>query len=596
MYRTHTCGELRGEHAGQTVTLAGWVARVRDLGGLIFVTLRDRYGKTQVVFDPAVDADLAARAKELRMEWVATVTGAVRKRPDDMINSDMVTGMVEVAASELNVLAACETPPLLPEDEFEPSEEHRLRWRFLDLRRAKMQRNMMIRHRLLQLVRKTYDGMKFLEIETPFLTRSTPEGARDFIVPSRLHPGKWYALPQSPQTYKQILMISGYDRYFQIVRCFRDEDFRANRQPEFTQIDVEMAFAEQRDVMATTESLMQAIFAEFKEELGATTFPQTFPVITYEEAITRYGSDKPDTRFGSELTDISEFAAGNGFGVIDGTVEKGGKVLAILVPGQMSASRKQVSDWEAFVKERGLGGLMPLRKGEDNGWTGPLGKFVPAEKLEKVAERLGMDTASDLALVAVGEGQRLYEVMGMLRMELARAFEWIPKGKHSLLWVTEFPLVEFDEEEKRYVALHHPFTSPEMASWDEFRASAPEKIKSQAYDLVWNGEEVAGGSIRIHDRQMQADLFSLIGLDEAQAKEKFNFLLEALQYGAPPHGGIAFGVDRLVMLLTGEGSIRDVIAFPKTTQATSLFEGAPGDVDERQWVELGLQIRKELLR
>ncbi|MFH0881413.1 MAG: aspartate--tRNA ligase [bacterium] len=592
MYRTHTCGELRGEHAGQTVTLAGWVARVRDLGGLIFVTLRDRYGKTQVVFDPANDAALAGRAKELRMEWVATVTGAVRKRPDDMINSEMATGTVEIVASELNVLAACETPPLLPEDEFEPSEEHRLRWRFLDLRRAKMQRNLAIRHRLLQLVRKTFDNLQFIEIETPFLTRSTPEGARDFIVPSRLHPGKWYALPQSPQTYKQILMISGYDRYFQIVRCFRDEDFRANRQPEFTQIDVEMAFAERADVIATSETVMRVMFSEFKDELGGATFPETVPVITYREAIERFGSDKPDARFGNELKDITELAAGNGFGVVDGTVEKGGKVLAILVPGQASASRKQVSEWEAYVKERGLGGLMPLRKGEDGGWAGPLGKFIPAEKLEKVSERLRMDSAADLALVAVGEGQRLYEVMGMLRLELARVFNWIPRNRHDLLWVTDIPLVEFNSEENRWVALHHPFTAPEKASWDKFRSSAPEKIKSQAYDLVWNGEEVAGGSIRIHDRQMQSDLFALIGIDEEEAREKFNFLLEALQYGAPPHGGIAFGFDRLVMLLTGEGSIRDVIAFPKTTQATSLFEGAPGDVDERQWAELGLQTRR----
>ncbi len=592
MYRTHTCGELRGEHAGQNVTLAGWVARVRDLGGLIFVTLRDRYGKTQVVFDPAADADLAGRAKELRMEWVATITGAVRKRPDDMINRDMATGEVEVAAEELTVLAACETPPLLPEDEFEPSEEHRLRWRFLDLRRAKMQRNLTTRHRLLQLVRKTLTDENFLEIETPFLTRSTPEGARDFIVPSRLHQGKWYALPQSPQTYKQILMISGFDRYFQIVRCFRDEDFRANRQPEFTQIDLEMAFAERQDVMATAEEIMRALFDEFAEELGGAKFPKTVPTITYDEAIRRFGTDKPDARFGSELADITELVAGNGFGVVDRTVEQGGKVLAIRVPGRGTASRKQISEWEAYVKERGLGGLMPLRKGEDGTWSGPLGKFITGEKLDRIAKQLEMDSAADLALVAVGEGQRLYEVMGMLRLELAHLFGWIDKDRHDLLWVTDFPLLEFDEDANRWAALHHPFTAPEKTSWEEFHDSAPEKIRSQAYDLVWNGEEIAGGSIRIHDRGMQSDLFALVGINEAEAREKFNFLLEALQYGAPPHGGIAFGFDRMVMLLTGEGSIRDVIAFPKTTQAMSLFEGAPGDVDERQWAELGLQSRR----
>lgn len=592
MYRTHTCGELRGGHEGEKVQLAGWVARVRDLGGLIFVTLRDRYGRTQIVFDPADNTDLAARAKELRMEWVAQVEGVVRRRPDDMINSDMETGEVEVTAASLNVLASCETPPLLPEDEFEPSEDHRLRWRFLDLRRARMQRNIAARHRLLQLVRKHYSDNGFLEIETPFLTRSTPEGARDFIVPSRLHHGKWYALPQSPQTYKQILMISGYDRYFQIVRCFRDEDFRANRQPEFTQIDVEMAFVEQSDIMATTEKLMRAVFEEFKGELGGAEFPSDVPVLSYDEAIRRYGSDKPDTRFGSELVDITEIATGHGFGVIDGTVEKGGKVLAILVPGQGSSSRKQISEWEAHVKERGLGGLMPLKTDENGAFTGPLGKFLPQQKLEELAEKLGMNPAEDLALVAVGLDKRLFEVMGMLRLELARTFEWIKKGTHQLLWVTGFPLVEYDEEEKRYVALHHPFTAPDADSWSENRKKAPEKISSQAYDLVWNGEEVAGGSIRIHDRKMQSDLFSLIGIDEATAKEKFNFLLEALQYGAPPHGGIAFGFDRMVMLLTGEASIRDVMAFPKTAQALSLFEGAPDAVDERQMMELGLQNRK----
>lgn len=585
MYRTHTCGELRSEHEGRSVTLAGWVARVRDLGGLIFVTLRDREGRTQVVFDPGENAELTARAKELRMEWVVRVEGTVRKRPRDMVNTEMATGEIELHASSLEVMASCETPPLLPEDEFEPSEEHRLRWRFLDLRRERMQRNLKARHRLLQHTRRYFGDEDFWEIETPFLTRSTPEGARDFIVPSRLHPGHWYALPQSPQTYKQILMVSGYDRYFQVVKCFRDEDFRANRQPEFTQVDVEMAFVHTEDVMKVTEGYMRGIFTDL---LGAP-FPDEVPRIPYYEALRRYGSDKPDTRFGHELIDITQQVSGHGFGVVDGTVKKGGAVVAIHVPGQKGASRKQVGQWESFVKERGLGGLMPMRKGDEGEWTGPLGKFVPAENLERAAGEIGMDAEEDLALVAVGPEPRVHEVMGMLRLELAATFDWVDKGAHKLLWVTHFPLVEYNEDEERWDPLHHPFTAPEKKSWEQYHESDPSKVLSEAYDLVWNGHEVAGGSIRIHDRELQSQVFELIGLNREEARERFSFLLEALQYGAPPHGGIAFGLDRMVMLMTGEPSIRDVIAFPKTTQAVALFEGAPGEVDWRQLDDLGLK-------
>lgn len=586
MYRTHTCGELRRDHVGKTAILSGWVARVRDLGGLIFITLRDRYGRTQVVFDPAENEELAAQAKKIRSEWIIQVSGRVESRPEQDVNKNMPTGAIEVHASELDPLATCDTPPLLPEDEYIPSEEHRLRYRYLDLRREKMQQNLMIRHNLFQLTRSYLSSHGFLEIETPYLTRSTPEGARDFIVPSRLHSGKWYALPQSPQTYKQILMTSGYDKYFQIVRCFRDEDFRANRQPEFTQIDIEASFIHQQDIIDVAEGLTR----ELVESVMDLTFPAEVPRIAYDEAIQRYGSDKPDTRFGSELVELTDLFAGQGFGVIDGICEAGGGVTAFCAPALGSVSRKQLKELEAFVKQRGLGGLMPLKRSPEGEWSGPLGKFIARDRLEAAAERLGMNEG-DLGLVAVDKGIRRFEVLGMLRLHLAQEHGWISEDRHEWLWVTDFPLVEWNEEEERWDALHHPFTAPEPESWAEWYEKDPGRIRSQAYDLVWNGDEVAGGSIRIHERETQEKMFALLGLDAETARERFDFLMEALQYGAPPHGGIAFGFDRLVMQVTGERSIRDVIAFPKTATAAALFERAPSQINPKHMDELKLQQR-----
>jgi aspartyl-tRNA synthetase len=403
-----------------------------------------------------------------------------------------------------------------------------------------------------------------------------------------LHHGQWYALPQSPQTYKQILMVSGYDRYFQIVRCFRDEDFRANRQPEFTQIDIEMAFCHPEDVMNVTEGLMKKVF---EEQLNVP-FPEKLRQMSYAEALRRFGSDKPDLRFENELVDLTDLFDGQGFGVIDNTVKAGGKVIAVRVQDQRGLSRKMVGEWESYVKERGLGGLMPLRK-VDGAWPGPLGKFIPEDRLDQAAERIGMDLENDMAFVAVAPTPRINEVMGMLRLELAKAFEWIPADKHELLWVVDFPLLEYDDEAKRYVALHHPFTAPDPETYEQFKDSDPTKILSQAYDLVWNGEEVAGGSIRIHDQAMQMKMFELLGMTQEEAKTRFSFLMEALEYGAPPHGGLAFGFDRLVMLITGESSIRDVIPFPKTTQAVALFEGAPSGIDGSQLRELGLSTKSD---
>ncbi|RMD95085.1 MAG: aspartate--tRNA ligase [Calditrichaeota bacterium] len=582
MKRTHTCGELRVQHHGEQVILNGWVSRRRDHGGVIFIDLRDRYGLTQIVFHPD-NADLYAIAKSLRSEFVIAVKGTVQKRPEGMVNPNIATGEIEVIATELEILNPAKTTPFEIVDNVEASEELRLKYRYLDLRRPSMQKNLLLRHRLYQVVRRYYDQNNFVEIETPMLMRSTPEGARDYLVPSRLQPGKFYALPQSPQTYKQILMVAGFDRYFQIVRCFRDEDLRADRQPEFTQIDVEMSFVDREDVLAMTEGLIVTIMREILgQEITA-----PFPRLTYAEAMDKYGSDKPDIRFELLLVDISEQVKDSDFRVFRETVEKGGVVKGICVPGAAKYSRKQIDELTEMSKSLGAKGLVAIKMGEDD-WQSSLNKFFSRETRSQVSG-LFSAKSGDLLLLVADERERANLVLGSLRNHLARQENLIPENVFSYLWIVEFPLLEYDEEQKRYVARHHPFTAPMDEDLD-LLSKQPEKARAKAYDLVLNGYEIAGGSIRIHKREMQNKMFSLLNISAEEAQNKFGFLLEAFEYGAPPHGGIAFGFDRLAMILAGRKTIRDVIAFPKTNSALSLMDGAPSEVDEKQLSELGIKI------
>ena len=580
--RTHTCGELRVLNAGERVTLMGWVGHWRDHGGVIFIDMRDRYGFTQVVFRPD-NKELHAAAKGLRSEFVIRVTGTVTKRPQGMENANLSTGEIEIAAEELAILNAAKTPPFEISDEVDASEELRLKYRYLDLRRPTMQKNIFLRHRMYQTVRRYLDQSNFVEVETPMLMRSTPEGARDYLVPSRIHRGKFYALPQSPQTYKQILMVAGYDRYFQIVKCFRDEDLRADRQPEFTQIDIEMSFVVQDDVLETMEGLMRTVMQETVNE----TLSVPFPRLTYAEAIERYGSDKPDTRYGMELVDVSAIAGKGEFRVFRENLANAGVVKGICVRGGASYSRKRIDDLTQIAKNYGLKGLVAIKIG-DSDWESNLAKFFPE------AVRLDMSHAfaaqpGDLLLLAADEWELASTVLGNLRVKIAQDENRVPDSGYSFLWVTEFPLLEYDPEEERYVARHHPFTSPmedDLALLD----SDPAKVRSNAYDLVLNGYEIAGGSIRIHKRPVQDRMFALLNISPEEAQNKFGFLLEAFEFGAPPHGGIAFGFDRLAMILAGEASIREVIAFHKTNRAISLMDGSPSEVDAKQLAELGIKI------
>lgn len=579
--RSLDCGTLTLADDGKEVCLMGWVQYRRDHGGLIFVDLRDREGLTQVVFSPDLAPEAHDRAHILRSEYVIAIKGKVRPRPEGMRNPEMPTGEIEVVAYDWKLLNTSKTPPFPIEDRCDAGENLRLGWRYLDLRRPHMQANIKLRHRVAQTIRHYLDEQGFLEVETPVLTKSTPEGARDFLVPSRLNQGQFYALPQSPQLFKQLLMVGGFDRYFQIVRCFRDEDLRADRQPEFTQVDLEMSFVDEKAVQKIAEGLMAAIFKKlFDRELKL-----PFPKLTWQEAMDKYGVDKPDTRFGLELHDVTEIVKDSAFKLFSSAK----LVKALRLPGGEKLSRKEIDDLTEFVKIYGAKGLawIKIKSAE---WQSPIAKFLSAAEREKLTEALGLQSG-DIVFFQAGEPAIVNAALGNLRVQLAKQLNLIPKGQYNFLWVTDFPLFEYDEEEKRYVACHHPFTSPK-AGHLETMIKEPQNALARAYDLVLNGNEVGGGSIRIHSAEVQRAMFKALGFDEAAAEDQFGFLIQAFEYGAPPHGGIAFGLDRLVMLLAEAPSIRDVIAFPKTQKATDLLTEAPATVASSQLRELGLRLRE----
>jgi aspartyl-tRNA synthetase len=587
--RTHDCGSLRVDHAGQKVVLMGWVQRRRDHGGLIFIDLRDRGGVTQVVFDPQRTAEAHERAHDLRSEHVMAVTGVVRVRPEGMTNPDLGTGEIEVVVDEFRLLNTSLTPPFLPEDDTDASESLRLRYRYLDLRRPVLFRNLLVRHRSAQAIRQYLNQAGFLEVETPFLTRSTPEGARDYLVPSRVNPGKFYALPQSPQLFKQLLMISGFDRYYQIVRCFRDEDLRADRQPEFTQVDIEMAFIHEEQILRLTEGLVKELFSQaLDEELSI-----PLPRLSYSEAMARYGTDKPDIRFGLELADVTPVFAESNFQVFARIVKTGGVVKALTLKGQAGMARSELDRMQGkqnlanyYDVQTGVQGVAWI-KALESSWQGPVAKNLSDGEKELLSRTAGL-ASGDLILFAAGESRVVDATLDTLRRHFGRQLGLMEGGQYRFLWVTRFPLLEYDLEAKRYVAVHHPFTAPVPEDLP-LLATQPERVRSRAYDLVLNGNEIGGGSIRIHQQETQEQVFRVLGIGPEEAREKFGFMLEALQYGAPPHGGIALGFDRLVMLLCGASSIRDVIAFPKTQKATCLLTQAPAEVTVQQLLELSIR-------
>jgi aspartyl-tRNA synthetase len=584
MRRTHSCCELGAADIGKEVILMGWVLRRRDHGGVIFVDLRDREGITQVVFNPQVAEAVHAKAHVIRNEYVLAVRGKVDPRPEGMVNSNLKTGEIEVLVTELKILNPAKTPAFVIEDEIDVSETVRLKFRHLDLRRPQMQKNLILRHKTTASVRNYLNNQGFLDLETPVLTKSTPEGARDYLVPSRVNPGQFYALPQSPQIFKQLFMISGFDRYYQIVRCFRDEDLRADRQPEFTQIDIEMSFVGEEDVMDLTEGMMSTLFKDVLDrEISA-----PFARLTYAEAVGRFGLDKPDTRFGFELKDISDIVAGAGFKVFANAVKNGGIVKALNAKGCINFSRKDIDDLTDFVAVYRAKGMAWI-KVKENEWQSPITKFFTDDEKQALAERIQMEPG-DLVFFVADLPKVVNESLGNLRNHLGRKLNLIDENEFNFLWVTRFPMFEYDETEKRYQALHHPFTSPLEEDYVRLKDDPP-AVQSRAYDLVLNGFEIGGGSIRIHQREVQEKVFEALGMDRESYESKFGFLLSALDAGAPPHGGIAIGFDRLVMLLCGQPSIRDVIAFPKTQKAACLLTGAPSDTSKEQLEELHLRLR-----
>ncbi|MCB0635526.1 MAG: aspartate--tRNA ligase [Lewinella sp.] len=584
MYRTHNCGELRLADEGKEVILSGWVQVSRDFGGLTFVDLRDRYGITQLVFDMEDDADLCARARKLGREFVIQAKGTVRERTNK--NPNRATGDIEIEVKELTVLNASKVPPFTIEDESDGGDDLRMQYRYLDLRRTPLQQNIIFRSKLALETRKYLDSQNFVEVETPFLIKSTPEGARDFVVPSRMNPGEFYALPQSPQTFKQILMVAGYDRYFQIVKCFRDEDLRADRQPEFTQIDCEMAFVTRDEVLATFEGLTKHLF---KHTLNID-LPD-FPHMSYDEALRRYGIDKPDVRFGMELTDLNAVAQGKGFSIFDSAE----LVVGIRAEGQAEYTRKQLDELTEWVKRPQIGakGLVYVKCNEDGSFKSSVDKFYSQEDLAEWAKVLGAK-AGDLLLVLSGEEEKTRKQMGELRLEMGRRLGLMTPGVFKPLWVIDFPLLEWDEDTERFYAMHHPFTSPkknDIARMLDGDHETMKALRADAYDLVINGVEIGGGSIRIHDRGLQSKNFKLLGFTEEEAEDQFGFLLGAFEYGAPPHGGIAFGFDRLCAVMNGQNSIRDFIAFPKNNQGRDMMIDAPSPVHTEQLDELSLQLK-----
>jgi len=587
MYRSHTCGELRADHIGQEVLLAGWVHRRRDHGPLIFIDLRDRYGITQVVFDSADSPVAHAVASDARTEYVLQVRGRVMQRPEEAYNPDIATGMIEVHATEATVLNPAKTPPLYINKEGGEEETLRLKYRYLDLRRERMQRNIMLRHRIVKFIRDFLDCEGFVEIETPILIKSTPEGARDYLVPSRLHPGKFYALPQSPQQLKQLLMVAGFDRYFQIARCFRDEDQRADRQPEFTQLDMEMSFVDQDDVLDIIERLFTALCREIVPHKR---LPIPFPRLTYAEAMERFGSDKPDLRYGLELVDVSDVAAASQFGVFRAALDTGGQVKGLRIPGAGSYSRKQIDEVVELAKQAGARGLLwAVVPGEGGEVRSSFGRQVSPDEMTAIIRRME-GAPGDLLLIVADTPKIVAQTLDRLRREFGARLNLADPNVLAWAWVIDFPLVEWNEEEQRWDAVHHPFTAPKDEDL-HLMDTDPGRVRAKAYDLILNGYEAGGGSIRIHRRDVQQRLFDLLGIDRETAMRQFGHMLEAFEYGAPPHGGIAPGIDRICMILADEVTIREVMAFPKTQQAVDLMTNAPSPVDERQLRELHIALR-----